>query len=115
FLRHIERTRVLLHLIDITDSNPIENYQTIQEELKAYGRGLGERPQIVAFNKMDAVDIDSEEVQALVSQLQTLHQGSIFQISAVAGIGLDSLLQEVWQQLDQLSPSEKYPVEVGQF
>ncbi|MFM6450252.1 MAG: GTPase, partial [Planktothrix sp.] len=41
FLRHIERTRVLLHLIDITDSNPIENYQTIQEELKAYGRGLG--------------------------------------------------------------------------
>jgi GTP-binding protein len=115
FLRHIERTRVLLHLIDITDSNPIENYQTIQEELKAYGRGLGERPQIVAFNKVDAVDIDSEEVQALVSQLQTLHQGSIFQISAVAGIGLDSLLQEVWQQLDQLSTSEKYPLEVGQF
>ena len=115
FLRHIERTRVLLHLIDITDSNPIENYQTIQEELKAYGRGLGERPQIVAFNKVDAVDIDSEEIKTLTSQLQALHQDSIFQISAVAGIGLDSLLQEVWQQLDQLSTSEKYPLEVGQF
>ncbi|MBE9142698.1 GTPase ObgE [Planktothrix mougeotii] len=115
FLRHIERTRVLLHLIDITDSNPIENYHTIQEELKAYGRGLGERPQIVAFNKVDAVDVDSEEIQALTSQLQQFHQSPIFMISAVAGIGLDSLLQEVWQQLDQLSASEKNQLQVSQF
>lgn len=113
FLRHIERTRVLLHLIDITDSDPIGNYHTIQEELKAYGRGLGERPQIVAFNKVDAVDTESSEIQALASQLQELNPGPIFMISAVAGMGLDTLLQEVWKQLDQLTLMEKKELEVG--
>ncbi|WP_083616309.1 GTPase ObgE [Planktothrix paucivesiculata] len=113
FLRHIERTRVLLHLIDITDSDPIGNYHTIQEELKAYGRGLGERPQIVAFNKVDAVDTESSEIQALASQLQELNPSPIFMISAVAGIGLDALLQEVWKQLDQLALRDKKELEVG--
>ncbi|SKB11364.1 GTPase obg [Planktothrix sp. PCC 11201] len=112
FLRHIERTRVLLHLIDITDSDPIGNYHTIQEELKAYGRGLGERPQIVAFNKVDAVDTESSEIQALASQLQELNQSPIFMISAVAGMGLDALLQEVWTQLDQLYLIDKQKLEV---
>ncbi|CAD5926514.1 GTPase ObgE [Planktothrix agardhii] len=112
FLRHIERTRVLLHLIDITDSDPIANYHTIQEELKAYGRGLGERPQIVAFNKVDAVDTDSPEIQALAAQLQELNQSPIFMISAVAGMGLDALLQEVWKQLDQLYLIDKQKLEL---
>jgi GTP-binding protein len=112
FLRHIERTRVLLHLIDITDSDPIANYHTIQEELKAYGRGLGERPQIVAFNKVDAVDTDSPEIQALATQLQELNQSPIFMISAVAGMGLDALLQEVWKQLDQLYLIDKQKLEL---
>ncbi|CAD5933835.1 GTPase ObgE [Planktothrix agardhii 1806] len=112
FLRHIERTRVLLHLIDITDSDPIANYHTIQEELKAYGRGLGERPQIVAFNKVDAVDTDSPEIQALAAQLQELNQSPIFMISAVVGMGLDALLQEVWKQLDQLYLIDKQKLEL---
>ncbi len=112
FLRHIERTRVLLHLIDITDSDPIANYHTIQEELKAYGRGLGERPQIVAFNKVDAVDTESPEIQALAAQLQELNQSPIFMISAVAGMGLDALLQEVWKQLDQLYLIDKQKLEL---
>jgi len=112
FLRHIERTRVLLHLIDITDSDPIANYHTIQEELKAYGRGLGERPQIVAFNKVDAVDTESPEIQALAAQLQELNQSPIFMISAVAGMDLDALLQEVWKQLDQLYLIDKQKLEL---
>ncbi len=112
FLRHIERTRVLLHLIDITDSDPIANYHTIQEELKAYGRGLGERPQIVAFNKVDAVDTESPEIQALAAQLQELNQSPIFMISAVVGMGLDALLQEVWKQLDQLYLIDKQKLEL---
>ncbi|NET52891.1 MAG: GTPase ObgE [Merismopedia sp. SIO2A8] len=56
FLRHIERTRLLLHLIDVTDADPVANYHTIQQELQAYGRGLAQRPQILALNKIDAVD-----------------------------------------------------------
>lgn len=102
FLRHIERTRLLLHLVDATDSDPIANYQTIQEELTAYGRGLSERPQILALNKVDAVDLESEEIKAIASQLEQLSQSHVFMISAVAGIGLDPLLQEVWKTLDEL-------------
>lgn len=101
FLRHIERTRLLLHLIDATAEDPIANYHIIQQELHAYGRGLAERPQILALNKVDAVD--SETVDGLATQLSELSQVPVFQISAVAQIRLDSLLQKVWQSLDQLA------------
>lgn len=98
FLRHIERTRVLLHLIDATASNPIEDYQTIQQELEAYGHGLPERPQIIAFNKIDAVDQDILEL--LTSELQELTPVPIFHVSAVTRSGLDVLMQKVWAILD---------------
>ncbi len=101
FLRHIERTRLLLHLIDATADDPIANYQTIQQELHAYGRGLTERPQILALNKVDAAD--PETIDAVATQLSQLSQVPVFQISAVAQIGLDALLQKIWQSLDQLS------------
>jgi GTP-binding protein len=104
FLRHIERTRLLLHLIDATAVDPIANYQTIQQELHAYGRGLAERPQILALNKVDAVE--SETLDALATQLSQLSQVPVFQISAVAQIGLDPLLQKIWQSLDQLTSTE---------
>ncbi len=102
FLRHIERTRLLLHLIDVTDLDPIANYQTIQQELKAYGRGLTDRPQIVALNKIDAVDTDSPEIQAIASELRQLSQAPVFLISAVARMELDNLLQQIWSHLEQM-------------
>src|SRR4028118_2290279 len=92
FLRHIERTRLLLHLIDATADDAIANYQIIQEELHAYGRGLPERPQILALNKVDAVN--QETADAIATQLSHLTQVPVFQISAVAQIGLDSLLHK---------------------
>lgn len=104
FLRHIERTRLLLHLIDVTDADPISNYHTIQQELQAYGRGLAQRPQILALNKIDAVD--SEIVDALAIELNLLSKIQVFKISAVAQMGLDSLLQTIWLSLDQLSSKE---------
>jgi GTP-binding protein len=100
FLRHIERTRLLLHLIDLTAEDPIAHYQVIQDELTAYGRGLSDRPQIIALNKADAVD--EETKQEKMSQLKHLTCASIFTISAVTGMGLDALLQAVWEQLAQL-------------
>ncbi|NER50340.1 MAG: GTPase ObgE [Symploca sp. SIO1A3] len=102
FLRHIERTRILVHLIDATDLDPIANYQTIQQELQAYGRGLMERPQILVLNKVDAVD--AETVDELTTELNQLTQVPVFSISAVAKIGLDSLLQKIWLSLEQLLP-----------
>lgn len=101
FLRHIERTRLLLHLVDATAEDPIANYQVIQEELHAYGRGLPERPQIIAINKIDAVD--AEIVDDLESQLSQLTHVPVFKISAVAQMGLDVLLQKIWKSLDQLT------------
>lgn len=99
FLRHIERTRVLLHLIDVTQENPIEAYQTIQTELEAYGRGLMTRPQIVALNKIDALPADSPLAKDIAQQLQQLTSDPIFIISAVAQIGLEPMLQQIWQVL----------------
>lgn len=105
FLRHIERTRLLLHLVDITSLDPIADYRTIQHELQAYGRGLAQRPQILALNKIDAVD--EETIEAIAHQLQTLSQTSVFLISAVTRTGLDELLQHIWLMLDQLNEAEK--------
>jgi GTPase len=103
FLRHIERTRVLLHLIDATSEDPIAAYKTIQEELRAYGRGLMERPQIVALSKIDAFEPGDGELEAIAQRLAQASQSNIWRISAVARTGLDPLLQQVWQSLDQLA------------
>lgn len=100
FLRHIERTRLLLHLIDVTQDDPVAAYQTIQAELQAYDRGLSNRPQVIALNKIDALPSDSEVTQTVVSQLQALTSNPIFVISAVAQIGLDPMLQQIWQWLE---------------
>jgi GTPase len=98
FLRHVERTRLLIHMIDSTDPDPIANYKTIQGELSAYGRGLTDRHQILALNKSDA--IDPEDLALIADELRTLTGQPVFQISAAAQKGLDPLMHEVWKQLD---------------
>lgn len=99
FLRHIERTRLLLHLVDVTAEDAIANYRTIQDELAAYGRGLQERPQIVALNKLDAAD--AEVVEFVKQELSQLTTDPIFEISAATRLGLDALLQKIWQTLEE--------------
>lgn len=100
FLRHIERTRLILHLVDLTSADPIADYKTIQDELSAYGRGLLDRPQIIALNKSDAAD--PESIETIISELKQLSNAPIFTISAVTRSGLDPLLQSVWERLDAL-------------
>jgi GTPase len=101
FLRHIERTRVLLHLVEATSEDPIGAYQTIQQELAAYNDSLATRPQILALSKIDAVD--EEEVAEIARSLGEVAQQRVFLISSATRTGLDALLQEVWQQLDKLA------------
>lgn len=103
FLRHIERTRLLLHLIDATAEEPIRNYQTIQAELIAYGRGLAQRPQIIAFNKIDAVE--PEILASAIAEMKQLTSDPIFTISAATRSGLDNLLQTVWSTLETTESS----------
>ncbi|NEQ50043.1 MAG: GTPase ObgE [Leptolyngbya sp. SIO3F4] len=105
FLRHIERTRVLLHVVDITTLDPIEHYHTIQQELIAYGHGLAERPQLLALNKVDAVPED--ELDVITEELMARSGcDRIFGISAVSRQGLDELLQVIWDLLEETAPEE---------
>lgn len=103
FLRHVERTRLLIHLIDATEEDPSAAYQTLQAELEAYGHGLGNRPQILVLNKIDA--LGPTVLEAIAQQLQTLSHTPVFVISAVAQLGLEPLLNQIWQTLDQLDQS----------
>ncbi|AFY47176.1 Obg family GTPase CgtA [Nostoc sp. PCC 7524] len=110
FLRHIERTRILLHLIDATSDDIIRDYNTIQQELVAYGRGLAEKMQILVLNKIDAVDRETVDLEALATQLNHLSHAPVFLISAVTRTGLDPMLQELWHILDQINAVEEVEV-----
>ncbi|PSN76597.1 GTPase ObgE [filamentous cyanobacterium CCP4] len=100
FLRHIERTQLLLHVVDATAEHPLDNFHTIQQELEAYGRDLSDRPQVLALNKVDA--LTSEVLTELMGQFEALVPGPVFGISAVAGTGLGPMLQQIWTLLDQM-------------
>lgn len=95
FLRHIERTAVIVHMIDAYHENVAEAYATIQNELKAYDVDLSKRPQIVVLNKTDGLDKDI--VTDLIQQLQAVipKKTSIFAISAASGDGIRELLYEI--------------------
>ncbi len=106
FLRHIERTKVLIHLVDaasVEGRDPVEDIQKINQELASYDEALLKRPQIIAANKMDAyVPGEGEDpVQRLRNAFKP--QGiSVFPISAVSGMGVKELLYAVKQRLDTL-------------
>ncbi|MBE9032207.1 GTPase ObgE [filamentous cyanobacterium LEGE 11480] len=111
FLRHVERTRVLLHLVDATSEDPLADYQTIQAELEAYGRGLAKRPQIVALNKLDATFADDPEMVKLTEKLREVSQTEkVFQISAVSRQGIDQLLHSIWDLLDRTADEPFEPL-----
>jgi len=101
FLRHIRRTRVLIHLIDATQEDPVAAYHTIRGELTAYGQGLPEKPEILALNKSDA--IAPADLLPLLESLTKVAPHPPHIISAVARQGLDALQQAVWDSLEQLA------------
>ncbi len=104
FLRHIERTRLLLHLVDLNSEDPLVDFEIIQGELLAYGHSLVDRPQIIGLNKIDSVD---EQTQAeIAQQFEAITNHPVFLISAVAGQGCDRLLQRLWIELDILKENE---------
>lgn len=106
FLRHIERTRLLLHVLDISGSegrDPIEDFQTINKELKQYSQTLAERPMIVVPNKMD-VNGAEENLIRLKEFLQDRYE--IFPISAVTGEGISKVLHRIIQVLPDIPTIE---------
>ena len=105
FLRHIERTRLLLHLVDVTSDDPLQDYEVIQQELNAYGRGLCDRPQIIALNKVDACD--QETLELIKEELQPLSDSPVFTISAVTKTGVAEQLQAIWNRLEQVNLNDE--------
>jgi len=100
FLRHIERTKVLVHLVDVSGASgrdPVQDFDTILEELRLFDAKVAAKPQLVAATKMDAVD-DPSRVEALEHHVRALDL-PFFRISAVAGTGLDDLLEAAWRQI----------------
>jgi GTP-binding protein len=97
FLRHVERTRVLLHLVALTDEGEGEvahRYRVLREELQRYDEALGARPEIVVLTKADAVDEAS--VEAAVADLRAAGAPHPRVISSITGRGVQALVHEVW-------------------
>jgi GTPase len=90
FLGHAERTSVILHLIDGTESAVVRLYRTIRAELAAYGNGMEEKPEIIVLNKRDAVP--KTALQRKQSALEKAAGGKVFVMSGVSGEGVDAVL-----------------------
>ena len=99
FLRHIERTRVLLHLVDASAPDPAADLRVVEAELRAYGHGLDEKPRLVVLTKAEllAEDQRQQAVEALMASPAEAQRPLV--ISAVTGEGLEALLRAVWQSL----------------
>ena len=91
FLGHVERTAVLLHLIDATQDDIVKAYKTVRNELKAYGEGLADKPEIIALNKCDAIGPELAEDQAKILK-KALKKKEVFLISAVSGENKEKVL-----------------------
>ena len=100
FLRHVERTSVLLHLIDIYEENPDEQYKIIREELKKYQPELLDRPEIIALTKSEGMDAEMIDFQ--ISKLHKVAGDSqIFAISSSAHQGLKEVLRALRKQVEE--------------
>ena len=97
FLRHIERTRLLIHLVDGGAEDVVADWTTVSNELKAYGHGLQERPRLLVLNKREL--LTDEELEERVEALKAASGLPVLVISAAMAEGLEALLQAVWGEL----------------
>lgn len=109
FLRHIERTRLIVHIVDVSGTegrNPIDDFEKINNELSLYSKSLSERPQIVAANKIDVIT-DPKLLEDFRKYIEDKGL-KLFEISAAAHIGTKELINYVSKLLDTLEPVEIY-------
>ena len=102
FLRHIERTRLLVHLVDmapIDGTDPLANYQTVRHELAQYSPALADKPQVIALNKSDLLP-DEADRDAVVGRIaQAVGRQSVMVVSAAVRTGVDALMEACWRQV----------------
>jgi GTP-binding protein len=113
FLRHLERTKVLVHLVDLssmTARDPVDDLDVLRRELELFAPTLAAKPQVVAANKIDALD-DEERAAALERRAGELGL-PFYRISAVSGAGLPELLEEMWRQVAAARAVEAAEIEI---
>jgi GTP-binding protein len=98
FLGHIERCRVLLHLVDANDADVATSYRIVRDELDAYGAGLADKPVVVALNKVDM--LDDELIAAISAELAEASGHPVLPISAAGGTGLEPVLDALHDRID---------------
>ncbi|MBE0454595.1 MAG: GTPase ObgE [Roseovarius sp.] len=98
FLGHVERCAVLLHLVDGSSGDPVADYQTIIEEIGAYGAGLADKPRLTVLSKIDT--LDDEERAFLRDELQAASGGPVMLMSAVSGEGVTEVLRALRGRID---------------
>ncbi len=108
FLRHIERTRLVVHIVDIApmDGDPVDAYRTIRHELSEHSAVLAAKPEIIVANKMDLTDAD-EHLDIFREELGK----PVLAISGVTGAGLDKLNEMIWSTLGAMPTGEPKPAE----
>ena len=114
FLRHVDRCRLLLHVVDVAAveyREPIEDIKTINRELARYSPELATRPQIIVANKCDMLESSPTDVEAF-EQFVDENSWELFYVSAVTGEGLDDLIHAVGERLQLLPPITVYESEV---
>jgi GTPase len=102
FLRHLERTKVLVHLVDVSGAsgrNPVEDLDTVRRELELFQPMLAAKPQIVAANKIDAAGPDQADAIAALARRAAALELPFFQISGASGKGVPALLEAMWRRL----------------
>jgi GTP-binding protein len=102
FLGHVERCRVLLHLIDATEDDVAAAYKTIRNELKAYGGGLAKKPEIIALNKCDA--LTPADIKKKLAQMARVTKKPVYVMSGVARTGVVDVLRLI---AARVTPAEK--------
>lgn len=108
FLRHVERTRVLIHVVDLAGTHPVDSYRAIEKEIEAYGNELTEKPRILVLNKVDRVDWDVLDV----FESEVDHPGPVVLTSAMEGTGIRTLRDVVWahnELVEQQRDDEEQP------
>ncbi|MBW8879854.1 MAG: GTPase ObgE [Asticcacaulis sp.] len=110
FLGHVERTKVLIHLVDGTGEDPVKAYKVIRRELEAYAEDLATRPEIVAINKVDALDSDARK--KLAQKIKRAAGQAPYLISGVTGEGVRELLFAALDTIQGRAPKSGDPAEV---
>lgn len=105
FLGHIERCRILLHLVDATGDDPVDAWKTVSKELEKYGGGLAEKPQILALNKADL--LDDELMADIAEQLRAAGAEHVLPVSGATGDGLEAALNKVLEAVGENSSIER--------